>query len=105
MYEHFVDHHLKDERCREREQLQKKRCNEDLAKESAVFYNRTEKPGDIEAPRQIHQPCPARNYDDSAVPYSFQLGLRHYLWSLSQRRQHQDLAVSCLAQQHEPAIA
>ena len=39
-----------------------------------VFVDRAEKPGDVEAPRQIDQPGAARHQHEPAVPYRFEFG-------------------------------
>src|SRR5260370_20852640 len=68
MYEHLVDDDLEEQRRDKREDLQEERGRQDLPEQVTVFVNGTEKPGDVEAPRQGDQCGPPRPAHATAFP-------------------------------------
>ena len=77
MHQHLVDDDLEEQRRNQREQLQKERRDQHLADDMAIFVDGAEKPGDVEAARQVQEPDPARHQNEFAVPHCFKLGPRH----------------------------
>ena len=68
MHEHLVDDDLKEQRAQEREELKEQRGGEHFTQEPAVFVNRAQEPGDVEAPRKIRKRGAARHQDEAAIP-------------------------------------
>jgi len=59
MHEDFVNDHLEEQRRDEGEELEKEGGNQHLTEQAAVLVNGAQKPGDVEAPREIRQGCTA----------------------------------------------
>ncbi len=74
MHEHLVDDDLEEQRAQEREELQEERGDEHLAEKAAVFVNRAQEPGDVEAPRKIRKRGAARHQDEAAIPERLEFG-------------------------------
>ena len=55
MHQHLVDDDLEEQRRDQREQLQEERGDQHLAEQMAIFVDRAEEPGDVEAARQVRQ--------------------------------------------------
>ena len=67
--QHFVHHYLKKQRRDQGEQLQKKRGDQHLGKQRAVFDQRGDKPGDIERlPQAVAQTPAAGEQNKLAAP-------------------------------------
>ena len=84
-----------------REKLQKERGDKDFAELMPIFVNGAEKPGDIEAARQIDEPGAPRHQHHPAVARCLELGSGHQFRTRRIRRLHQDFVVAGLAEQQE----
>src|SRR5215468_5820614 len=71
--QHLVDDDLEKQRRNKREQLQKERRRQHLAKHVAVLVNGAEKPADVEAARQADETAAARHQYEMTVPHRFEL--------------------------------
>ena len=81
VHEHLVDHDLEEQRRNKGKQLQEERGNKHLAKETAVFVNGAEEPGDVKPTRQINQSRAARHQHETTIPHRLKLGPRHQWWA------------------------
>ncbi len=68
MHQHLVDDHLEEQRRDQGEQLQEERRDQHFAQEAAIFVDRAQEPGDVEAAGDVRQAGPARHQDQPAVP-------------------------------------
>src|SRR5262249_20819125 len=75
--EDFVDDDLEKQRRDQCEQLKKERRHQHVAKYATVLVNGTEKPGDVEAARQVDETAAARHQHQLTVPHRLELGARH----------------------------
>src|SRR5215831_8869489 len=66
--------------------------------------DRAEEPGDVESAGQIGEGGPLCHQHDPAVPYGFELGPTHHGWSWRIGRLDDDLIVTGLAEDQEPAV-
>ena len=53
MHEHLVDDDLEEQRRDERKELQEERGDQHFAEQMAVFVDRAQEPGDVEAAREV----------------------------------------------------
>jgi hypothetical protein len=63
VHQHLVDDHLEKQWRNQREELQEERSDQHLAQQPAVFVDRAEEPGDVEAATEIGEPSTARHQD------------------------------------------
>ena len=103
VHEHFVDHHLEEQGRDEREQLQEERGDEHLPQQMAIFPDRAQKPGEVEAPREAQQAGARGHEEEAAVPFRFERGARHEARPRRARRQHERLLGIGLRDQEKPA--
>jgi hypothetical protein len=89
----------------QRKQLQEERGDQHLAQVLAIFMDRAEKPGDVEAPGEVDQAGPLGHQHQLAVPDRFELGPGHEFGARLVRRLHNRLVVAGLAEQQVTAIA
>ncbi len=68
MHQHLVDDDLEEQRRDERKELKEERGDQYLAKQTAIFVDRAQEPGDIEAARKIHQPGAPRHQNNATIP-------------------------------------
>src|ERR1700722_13731683 len=72
MHQDFVDHDLEYERRCQREELNYERCDQDFVENSAVFADRTPKPGNIEAPTSVVERRAFGNQNKPPVPVALE---------------------------------
>jgi hypothetical protein len=78
--------------------------DEHLTKQAPIFMNGAEEPRDVEPTREVDQARPARHQHQVTIPRRLEFGPRHHGGTGRQRRLHQRLAVTDLAEQQETAI-
>ena len=105
MHQHLVDDDLEEQRRDQGEQLQEERGDQHLAQQAAVFVDRAQEPGDVEAAGEVRQAGAPRHQIEAAVPDRDELGPRHQVGPRRQRRLDQDLVVAGLAEDQEAAVA
>jgi hypothetical protein len=79
--------------------------DEHLTKQAPIFMNGAEEPRDVEPAREVDQARPARHQHQVTIPRRLEFGPRHHGGTGRQRRLHQRLAVTDLAEQQETAVA
>jgi len=104
MHEHLVDHHLEEQRRYQGEELQEKGGNEYFAEMPAILVNGAQKPGDVEAPRQIGQRGAPCHHYNATVADGLELGLGHQGRARRMRRLNDHLAVAEFSEQQETAV-
>jgi hypothetical protein len=100
----LVDDDLEEQRRDQREQLEEERRHQHLAEHVAVLVQGAEKPGDVEAARQVQDALARRHQHKLTVPHGLELLARHQarLWRLG--RLDNCLVVPDLADDDETAI-
>ena len=104
MNEHLVDDDLEEERADEREELQEERGDEHFAQEAAIFLDRAEEPGDVEAPREVRERRTARHQNQTSIPDRLEFSAAQGFRTRGRRALDHHQVLSCLAEQEEIPI-
>ncbi len=104
VHQHLVDHHLEEQGCHQRENLQEEGGQHHFAQEAAIFDQGGDEPGDVELARIAHH-LRARGHEQQAAgPQFLQFLGGDLARPLFQRRLDQRGAVSRARQNEEGSV-
>ena len=104
MHEHLVNNDLEKQRRDQGKELKEERGKQNFAQHPPVLMDRSKKPGNIKPGRQVSEAGPLRHHQKPAIPYGFELGLRHLDRLRATWLKYDELVLGDFAEQQKAAI-